>query len=170
MAEKSGKKKTKKAAKAETGVLGNLSATRPSRLGGDRRASSRPAAAATAKTATAAKPAAAKPKASRAAVAEPAAKPAAAKASRPAATKPSKTSRPKAVKPKVRTPEGTAPKPPSAPPAGWQTPDQDGQKGGRPGATEIVSTTVQAAGEIAQLGLTVGGQILKRAAGRIPRP
>jgi hypothetical protein len=155
MAEKSGKKKTKKAAKADTGVLGNLPATRPSRLGGERRGattrSSRPAAAASAKTAAAAKPAAAK-------------------SARPAAAKPAKTSRPKATKPKVRTLEGTAPKPPSAPPAGWQTPGEDGHKSGRPGATEIASTAVQAAGEIAQLGFTVGGQLLKRAAGRIPRP
>jgi hypothetical protein len=136
MAEKSAKKKTKKAAKAETGVLGNLSATRPTRLGGDRSASR----AAAAKTTAATKPkpaAAAKPKA--------------------------------ATKPKVRTNAGTQPKPPSAPPAGWQAPDDDGRKG-RPGGTEIVGTAVQAAGEIAQLGLAVGGQILKRAASRIPRP
>jgi len=138
MAEKSGKKKSKKAAKADTGVLGNLSATRPTRLGGDRRgataapkprASSRPAAASAAKTATASKPKAAK-------------------------------------KPKVRTAAGTAPKPPVAPPKGWQTPDRDGGKG----SPDLVTTAVQAAGEIAQLGVTVGGQFLKRAAGRIPRP
>jgi hypothetical protein len=145
MAEKSGKKKTKKAAKADTGVLGNLSATRPTRLGGDRRGattrgSSRPAAASAAKTATAAKP-----------------KPAKASAA-------TKSKAPK--KPKVRTAAGTAPKPPVAPPKGWQTPDQDGGKGG----PDIVTTAVQAAGEIAQLGVTVGGQFLKRAAGRIPRP
>jgi len=134
MAEKSGKKKTKKAAKADTGVLGHLSATRPTRLGGDRRES-------TARPAT------------------PAAAPAKKTA---AATKPAK----KATKPKVRTAAGTAPKPPAAPPKGWQTPDQDGGKD----SPDIVSTAVQAAGEIAQLGVTVGGQLLKRAAGRIPRP
>jgi hypothetical protein len=144
MAEKSGKKTKKKAAKADTGVLGNLSATRPERLGGDRRgattrASSRPAAATAAKTA--------------------------------AATKPSAAAKPKAAKkPKVRTAAGTAPKPPAAPPKGWQTPGENGRKGGPPGGTEIVTTAVQAAGEIAQLGIAVGGQILKRAAGRIPRP
>ncbi|HEX5622575.1 MAG TPA: hypothetical protein VFX51_29385 [Solirubrobacteraceae bacterium] len=139
MAEKSGKKTKKKAAKADTGVLGNLSATRPSRIGGDRRGapSSRPAAASAAKTATAAKPKAAKPKAAK-----------------------------KASKPKVRTNAGTQPKPPAAPPKGWQAPDQDNGKG----SPDLVSTAVQAAGEIAQLGLTVGGQFLKRAAGRIPRP
>jgi hypothetical protein len=143
MAEKSGKKKTKKAAKAETGVLGHLSATRPSRLGGAARAgggrsNSAPRAAA-AKTAAAVQPQA------------PKAKPKAAK------------------KPRVRTNAGTEPKPPSAPPAGWQTPDEDGRKG-RAGGPAIVGTAVQAAGEIAQLGLAVGGQILKRAASRIPRP
>jgi len=132
MAEKSGKKKTKKAAKADTGVLGHLSATRPTRLGGDRREG----------TVRPAKPAAA-----------PAKKTA-------AATKPAK----KATKPKVRT--APAPKPPAAPPKGWQTPDQDGGKHG----PDIVTTAVQAAGEIAQLGVAVGGQLLKRAAGRIPRP
>ena len=36
--------------------------------------------------------------------------------------------------------------------------------------TEIVTTAVQAAGELAQLGATIGGQLLRRAAGRIPRP
>ena len=145
MAEKSGKKKSKKAAKADTGVLGNLSATRPTRLGGDRRGattrgSSRPAAASAAKTATAAKPKAAKASAA------------------------TKSKAPK--KPKVRTAAGTAPKPPVAPPKGWQTPDQADGKGG----PDIVTTAVQAAGEIAQLGVSVGGQFLKRAAGRIPRP
>jgi len=137
MAEKSGKKKTKKAAKADTGVLGHLSATRPTRLGGDRRgataapkprASSRPAAASAAKTSAATKPKAAK-------------------------------------KPKVRTAAGTAPKPPAAPPKGWQTPDQEGGKD----SPDIVTTAVQAAGELAQIGVTFGGQLLKRAAGRIPR-
>jgi hypothetical protein len=153
MAEKSGKKKTKKAAKAETGVLGNLSATRPTRIGGERRGattrgSAAPGAASAAKTAAATKPAAAK-------------KPTA------APKKTSSAGKPKAAKkPKVRTPAGTAPKPPAAPPKGWQTPDQDNGKGG----PDIVTTAVQAAGEIAQLGAAVGGQLLKRAVGRIPRP
>ena len=154
MAEKSGKKTKKKAAKADTGVLGNLSATRPERLGGGRRASSRPAAASAAKTATATKPAAAKPSA----------------AAKPKATGKPKAPAKKATKPKVRTTAGTQPKPPAAPPKGWQTPGDNGDKGGRAGGAEIVTTAVQAAGEIAQLGIAVGGQILKRAAGRIPRP
>jgi hypothetical protein len=58
-------------------------------------------------------------------------------------------------------------KPAPAPPAGWQTPGEDGRSGG---ATDVVTTAIQAAGELAQLGATIGGQLLKRAAGRIPRP
>jgi hypothetical protein len=34
----------------------------------------------------------------------------------------------------------------------------------------VVGTAVRAAGELAQIGLTVTGQILKRAASRLPRP
>ena len=41
---------------------------------------------------------------------------------------------------------------------------------GRPKGTEIVTTAVQAAGELAQIGATVSSQLLKRAARRIPRP
>jgi hypothetical protein len=127
MAQKSAKKKPKKS--ADTSVLGSLPSTRPTRLGGDRRAGATRTPAA---TMTAAKP---------------------------------KGSKPKAAKPKAR------PKPvvPSAPPAGWQVPgERDGRRDSGP--AEIVTTAVQAAGELAQIGLTLGGQILKRAAGRIPRP
>jgi hypothetical protein len=136
MAEKSAKKKPKKAAKAsaDPSVLGSLRATRPTRLGGDRRAASRPAAAAASKQAAATKPSA-------------------------PATKSS------AAKPKVRR----QPTPTAAPPAGWQVPgDGDGRRDGGP--AELVKTGVQAAGELAQIGLAVGGQLLKRAAGRLPRP
>jgi hypothetical protein len=41
---------------------------------------------------------------------------------------------------------------------------------GRPRGREIVTTAVQAAGELAQIGATVGSQLLKRATRRIPRP
>ena len=132
MAEKSAKKKPKKA--AEASVLGNLSATRPSRLGGERRT------AATARkrtTATATKPKAAAPK--------------------------TKTSAPKQADAKA----AKLRKPDPAPPAGWQTPGEDTHGNG---ASDVVSTAIQAAGELAQLGATIGGQLLKRAAGRIPRP
>jgi hypothetical protein len=39
-----------------------------------------------------------------------------------------------------------------------------------PTGTELVTTTIRAAGELAQIGFTVGGQVLKRTIDRIPRP
>jgi hypothetical protein len=89
-------------------------------------------------------------------------------APRTRATKPPAT----ATKPPAAKPKATAkpkPAPTSAPPAGWQVPSEpDERRDGGP--AELVTTAVQAAGELAQIGLTVGGQILKRAAGRLPRP
>jgi hypothetical protein len=41
---------------------------------------------------------------------------------------------------------------------------------GAPTGTELVTTTIRAAGELAQMGLVVGGQVLKRTIDRIPRP
>jgi hypothetical protein len=123
MAQKSAKNKPKK--RADASVLGSLPSTRPTRLGGDRRAGAKP-----------------------------------------------KVSKPKAAKPKAAKPRAM-PKPKaaatSAPPAGWQVPSDDAARRDG-GPAEIVTTAVQAAGELAQIGLTVGGQILKRAARRIPRP
>jgi hypothetical protein len=37
-----------------------------------------------------------------------------------------------------------------------------------PSATEVVTTVVQAAGELVQIGVTIGGQILRRAVDRLP--
>jgi hypothetical protein len=41
---------------------------------------------------------------------------------------------------------------------------------GVPKGTELVTTTIRAAGELAHVGLVVGGQVLKRTLDRIPRP
>jgi hypothetical protein len=41
---------------------------------------------------------------------------------------------------------------------------------GAPKGTELVTTSIRAAGELAQIGFMVGGQVLKRAVDRIPRP
>jgi hypothetical protein len=41
---------------------------------------------------------------------------------------------------------------------------------GPPKGTELVTTAIQATGELARIGLTVGGQVLKRAVDRLPRP
>jgi hypothetical protein len=39
-----------------------------------------------------------------------------------------------------------------------------------PSGTELVTTAIQAAGELAQIGLAVGGQVLKRAVDKLPKP
>src|SRR5262245_17146256 len=41
---------------------------------------------------------------------------------------------------------------------------------GPPTGTELLTTSVRAVGELAQVGLIVGGHVLKRAVHRIPRP
>ena len=41
---------------------------------------------------------------------------------------------------------------------------------GAPEGAELVATSIRAAGELAQIGLTVGGQMLKRTLDRVPRP
>ena len=48
--------------------------------------------------------------------------------------------------------------------------DQPSPEHGRPSGVEIVTTAVQAAGELTQIGLTIGGQIIKRAVNRLPKP
>ena len=39
-----------------------------------------------------------------------------------------------------------------------------------PSGTELVTTAIQAAGELAQIGLAVGGSVLKRAVDKLPKP
>ena len=74
--------------------------------------------------------------------------------------------KPKAKAAATRKPKAKPqPAPTAAPPAGWQVPGEDASR-----HDGVVTTAVQAAGELAQIGLTVGGQLLKRAAGRLPRP
>jgi hypothetical protein len=180
MAEKTAKKKPKKAAKPAAGasVLGSLPATRPTRIGGERRASAPRASKAAAPQSTATTPKAAAtrakaaaPKATAAKAAAPKAaarKPAASKAAAPKATATkTATAKPKAAK-RTTAPIPAAARPEPAPRV--PPPDQDRRPGGPPRGAEIVTTAVQAAGELAQIGLTVGGQLLKRAAGRLPRP
>lgn len=154
------KKPAKGKAKAqESGVLGALPATRPSRLGRHSRGVS-----ATPST-TAAKP---KPKARKAAPKKRPA-PAAAtpkaevKSQQPAAANitdaprarptPVRAGSHKLAKPAAKSSARRAPAPPK-PPSG----------------TELIGTVVQAAGELAGIGLTVTGQILKRVVEKLPKP
>jgi hypothetical protein len=136
MTQKSAKKKSKKRAKskADASVLGSLSSTRPSRLGGGRRGA--PA------TVTKAKPKAA------------------------AKSKPKKRAAKKAPVTAAQS-KATAAQRPSPPPP---PPPPPPRRDGRPSGTEIVTTAVQATGELARIGVTVGGELLRRAVRRIPRP
>ncbi len=71
-----------------------------------------------------------------------------------------KVTKPRPVRsgsPSLERPKRPAPPPPkpsSSPPKG----------------AELVTTTVQAVGELAQIGLTLGGQVAKRALKRLPKP
>lgn len=61
------------------------------------------------------------------------------------------------------------PPPPSPlPPTAGKT--EPPKRQAQPSGTELVGTVVQAASELAQVGLTIGGQVLKRAVSRLPKP
>ena len=108
--------------------------------------------------------------AKRDAPAKPAAKRTAANGSKPpakprakAASKPAAKAKPKAAtKPRART------KDPRIPPAGFETPRDQADRP-LPSGVELVGTAIQAAGELAQIGIAVGGQALKSALGRLGR-
>ena len=134
----------------EESILGSLPATRPTRFGRDRAKASGGGTA----TATKAKP---KPKAAAKSRTRP--KPKAA----PRAVKPDAAHGPRPVRagsPSLAEPTRRArtaeppPQPTTSPPSG----------------TELVTTAIQAAGELAQIGLAVGGQVLRRAVGKLPKP
>jgi hypothetical protein len=150
MAEKGSKKAKRKPAKGDAdSVLASLPATRPNRMSARHRDASVTPVAAKAK----AKPAARKDKA-------------------------------KAVKAKAKvapTPiaEGAPPRPKGVRSASENLVDPAKKSAKKrpapepessPSGTELVTTVVQAAGELAQVGLSIGGQVLKRAVDRIPRP
>jgi hypothetical protein len=83
---------------------------------------------------------------------------------------------PKTFEP-AATPEaprrGPRPVRPGSPPLGQterREPAPAPENGGAPRGTELVTTAIQAAGELAQIGITVGSQILKRTLDRLPKP
>jgi hypothetical protein len=63
-------------------------------------------------------------------------------------------------------PEAAAQPKPSVPPAGYATPNADD----RPHGTDLIGTAVQAAGELAHIGIVFSGRALKSAIQRLPRP
>jgi hypothetical protein len=69
------------------------------------------------------------------------------------------------AKPKPRA--KSAPQPAAeVPAAGYATPRADDV----PGGAHLIGTAVQAAGELAQIGISAGGRALKSAIQRLPRP
>ncbi len=159
MVEKKGKAKVA----SEESVLASLPATRPARL--SRR--DRPSAAETGKAAagTRAKPTASKAPATSAKATKPKAEPDAAKR-KPAARRAGSVPRPVPGRPRpVRAASHKLAE------TARKSADQRAPADERsPSPTELVTTVVQAAGELAQVGLTVGGQILKRAVDKLPKP
>jgi hypothetical protein len=82
------------------------------------------------------------------------------------------TRAPAAAKPKPRPKAKAAPRPKAAPrrvpPAGYAVP-----KTGSPvssGSTELVGGAIQALGELANLGVSLGSRALRDALGRLPKP
>jgi len=194
MADK-GDKPNKKAKpkKDEKGVLAALPSTRPEPIGTRRAAARTPASAGRGDERSEAAPA---PKTTTAtAASKAAARPAATKTT--AARKRSSATRPKAAAPHTFEPtpaaesaagerSGPRPRPVSdgAPGIGSaataRTPASAGRgdkrseagspESGRPSGAELAATAVKAAGEVAQLGLTISGQVLKRVVDRLPKP
>jgi len=160
--------KGKGGGKREASVLGSLPATRPSRMGRHRDGDGAATPVRETAIAEVAK-AAGKP--------EPKARPKTkAKAKAQAApAKPKPRSKPEAA-PAAVTEQPSAPagpravRPASPPLAGDVPTDAQRPSGAPPSGAELVTTVVQAAGELAQIGFTVGGQILKRAVDRLPKP
>ena len=136
------KKASAKTSKDEAGVLGSLPATRATRVGGDR----------TRGTAAKPKAPARKPKP------KPAAEPKVAAAPAP---KPAAPHRPRPVRAGSPALKESTERARSEPREAHSGP---------PTGTELVTTAIQAAGELAQIGFTVGGQVLKRAVKRLPKP
>jgi hypothetical protein len=124
----------------EESVLGSLPATRPTRFGRERREGGGTA------TKTVAKPRAKK----KAAPTATAPKPAPARKRRPV----------RAGAPALR--ESTERARTAEPPPESST--------SPPSGTELVTTAIQAAGELAQIGLAVGGSVLRRAVDKLPKP
>ncbi len=146
-------------------VMGSLPRTRP-----QRRSARRPAAAASeAGSGTTAKPAVTPaPKAKPAPKRAPGTPKAKAAKAKPKAK--ATAAKPKAAaKPKPRT-QVRSSKPGAAglPPRGYATPESAGEP--PPSGTALVTTALQAAGELAQIGVSVAGQAAKSALSKLPRP
>ena len=145
---------------ADDGVLASLPATRPSRL--SRRGRTNGDAPSATTTEAKPKPTAAKPKAKRPAAAKPAGKPDLKAVPTAGAPKPPKPRAVRAATPNLRESAATANE--------NREPAEERAEAKSQSGKELATTVVQAAGELAQIGLSVGGQILKRAVDKLPKP
>jgi hypothetical protein len=193
-------KKKAKPKKDEKGVLAALPDTRPERIGSRRaratpESTGAPAASGAASPVKAApvdkptaKAAATKPAGTKSATRTSSSRATTKRASAKSATRASssRAARPKAAAPHTFEPtqaaesaaRATAPSPgprpvrEGAPGIGTHgtAADERSPESGRPSGIELAGTAVKAAGEVAQLGITIGGHLLKRAVERLPRP
>ncbi len=144
----------------EESVLGSLPATRPTRFGAERRKSGGGGTA----TATKAKP--------KTAAAKSATRAAAAK-QKAAASEPKVKAKPRTASPPSHKPRPVRAGAPSLAESTQRARTAEPppeSKTSPPSGTELVTTAIQAAGELAQIGIAVGGQVLRRAVDRLPKP
>jgi hypothetical protein len=176
--------------KDDAGVLGSLPATRSTGLRAERTregAKGRAAKASNGRAKAKPKPkatASAKPRTTASAKRK---STAAAKPRASASAKPKRTAKITTTEPAPRTPATPAPEPaaphrPQPVRAGAPALAESTQRArsdapeplelgaAPPSGTELVTTAVQAAGELAQIGLKLSGRALKRAVGRLPKP
>jgi hypothetical protein len=143
-------------------VLTSLPRTRPVRRSAKRAERPRTAAAATKPTSKSTSAAADGPKARK-----PAAKPRVAaqpKATARAGTRTASADGARATAQRARSTPRKA-----VPPAGYSSPPMPGEDG-RSASADLLGTTVQAAGELAQIGFAVGRQALQSMLDRLPKP
>jgi hypothetical protein len=120
-----------------------------------------------------AKPTAAKTPAGKADAASPATAPAAGKAAGPRAKAPRAAKARSAATPAPTTARAGGPRsrrPATSSPTASPRIAEPSKPPRPPTGADLLGTAVQAAGEIAQAGVTIGRQILKRAVSRLPRP
>ena len=88
------------------------------------------------------------------------------------ASRPERIGKPRNQAPRPRTAKKPVAVTPGCPPlrASRATDAPPPKPLGAPTGTELVTTTIRAAGELAQIGFVVSGQVLKRTLDRIPRP
>jgi hypothetical protein len=88
------------------------------------------------------------------------------------ASRPERIGKPRTKTPRPRTAKKPVAVTPGSPPlrAPRVTGAPPPKPLGAPTGTELVTTTIRAAGELAQIGFVVSGQVLKRTLDRIPRP